>query len=331
MGYFLKYFLLFKLLTWNRVISIIRVQIAHFTIKLLKKNPVPNPYNLSIELSSICNLKCPQCPVGLGKINRTKKFMEVLTAQKVIDEFRSKGLVLNLYFQGESLLNPNFYEIATMGPANNLFTILSTNATLINKENAERIIKTGIHRVIISADGIEQNSYEKYRIGGQAETVWNSIEYLSQAKKSARKKWPEIVVQTLVSKHNENSLKEIKKHALQKGANKVHFKTMQIYQDHDAWLPSLEKFRRYESLKLVKEPKNKCLRALSGVVISSDGDILPCCHDKQAENSFGNIEDGFNSVIKGRKRKAFLSTIYLSDNMFPICKNCPEAMRVYKK
>jgi radical SAM protein with 4Fe4S-binding SPASM domain len=331
MGYFLKYFSLIKLLTRKRVINVIGVRFSHFTKKTSKIIQLHSPYNLSIELSSICNLNCPQCPVGLGQINRKKKFMELTTAKKVVSEFAPNGIVLNLYFQGESMLHPDFYEIAALGKANNLFTVLSTNATLINEENAERIINTGIHRIIISADGIEQNTYEKYRIGGQADIVWNSIELLTKAKKKVHKKWPEIVVQTLVSKHNENSLSEIKKHASQKGADKVHFKTMQLYQNHDAWLPSNKKFRRYQSKNMIKTPKNKCLRALSGVVVSSDGEVLPCCQDKQAKNSFGNVADGFLTVVKGEKRSVFLNSIYFSNKKYSICRNCPEAMKVYKK
>ncbi|PLX17490.1 MAG: hypothetical protein C0599_13535 [Salinivirgaceae bacterium] len=331
MGFYLKYFSLIKLLTLQRIIHFIRLHLLHVTIRLTRKVRSIVPYNLSIELSSICNLKCPQCPVGLGQINRSQKFMEPSTAHTVVDQFAPRGMVLNLYFQGESLLHPNFFEIASIGPKKKLYTILSTNATLINAENAKKLIETGIHRIIISADGIDQEAYEKYRIGGVAENVWKSIELLATAKKEQRKIWPEIIVQTLVNKHNENTLDEIKKHALRLGANKVNFKTMQIYQNHEAWLPSNKKFRRYESENLIKEPKNKCLRALSGVVVSSDGEILPCCHDKQAENSFGKVADGFVSNVQGEKRKEFLKTIYLSEQMHPICKNCPEAMKVYKK
>lgn len=331
MGNFLKYLLLSKILTFNRVANLVCVQFTHSFARLFKRVKAYPPYNISIELSSICNLKCPQCPVGLGQINREKKFMSVSTVEKILNKFSPKGLVLNLYFQGESMLHPNFFEIAAKGPKKKLFTILSTNATLINERNAEDLIKTGIHRIIISADGIDQEVYEKYRIGGQSEKVWESIKLLSEAKKKLKKKWPELIVQTLVNRHNENSLDEIKKQAMQLGANKVHFKTMQIYQDHEEWSPSNKKFRRYQSEILIKEPKNKCLRALSGVVVSSDGEILPCCHDKQAENGFGNIKDGFNTITSSNKRRQFLETIYFSKKMHPICKNCPEAMKVYKK
>jgi radical SAM protein with 4Fe4S-binding SPASM domain len=331
MGNFLSYFSLIKLLTFKRVLNVVRIHFAHFTAYFTKRINTYFPYSITIEISSVCNLKCPQCPVGLGQIDRKKKFMEVSTADKILSQFASKGLILNLYFQGESMLHPNFFEIAAMGSQKKLFSILSTNATLINEFNALELVKTGIHRIIISIDGLDQKVYEKYRIGGQSDKVWESIKWLSDAKKKLKTKWPEIVAQTLVNKHNESSLSTIKKRAIQHGANKVNFKTMQLYHDHSNWLPSNQKFSRYEQTNLVRKPKNKCLRTLAGVVVSSDGEILPCCQDKQAKNSFGNIQNGFARVIKGDKREDFLNTIYFSKHMHSICRNCPEAMKVYKK
>ena len=162
MGNLLKYFSLIKLLTARRVINVIRLRIAHATIRLIKRVCMYSPYNISLELSSICNLKCPQCPVGLGQINRVNKFMEIPMAKQILTEFAPKGVVLNLYFQGESMLHPHFFNLAALGPQRKLFTILSTNATLIDEHNAEKLVATGIHRIIISADGIDQNTYEKY-------------------------------------------------------------------------------------------------------------------------------------------------------------------------
>ncbi|MFO7865126.1 MAG: radical SAM/SPASM domain-containing protein [Salinivirgaceae bacterium] len=279
------------------------------------------PYALSLELSGICNLKCPQCPVGLGLIRRAQPFMPKEDAYKIIDEFAPFGTVLNLYFQGESLLNPDFCAITDYAAKQNVFTILSTNAAFISKNTAADLVQSGIHRIIISVDGADQQSYEKYRLGGDLETVWQSISWLEEARKRYAKCYPEIIVQTLVNKYNENELPTIKRKAIALGADRVVFKSMQLYSDREKWLPKSRKFRRYKKPNLAVNI-SRCFRAFSSMVVTSDLVYVPCCFDKFANHQLNSPSQTLRQVAKSEKRKAFLMQIYKQKVGHSICENC---------
>lgn len=314
-----------------RLWNLIKIVVGHYYARIFGLVRLQFPYALSLELASVCNLKCPQCPVGMGLIRRLNPFMDKSVALNIIDEFAPQGVILNLYFQGESLLHPNISEITTRAVKKRLFTILSTNAHFLNQETANSIVESGMHRVIVSIDGYQQESYAQYREGGNLELVWQGLRYLVNARKAAKSLWPEIFVQTVVNKYNEQSLDKIKSKAKSLGADKVLFKTMQVYKNHETWLPANKKFSRYVGSEIIKKPTNKCFRAFSSMVITSDGMYVPCCFDKFATHIFHDNDSRVSTMAFSSDRGLFLSKIYTSGHMHSICGNCPEATHVYKK
>lgn len=324
-----RWFNKLALIDWRRLCNFVKIAVAHWHAQISGKISLQLPYALSLELASVCNLKCPQCPVGLGLIKRDRAFIDVSLATKLIDEFAPHGFVLNLYFQGESLLHKDFGIITTHAANKRLFTILSTNAHFLNQETALSIVSSGLHRVIISIDGYNQNSYERYRSGGDVELAWRGLQLLVDARMKLHSGWPEILVQTVVNRYNEDDLGRIRSKAKGMGADKVVFKTMQIYDNHSNWAPRNAKYSRYRSGQLIKEPAKKCFRAFSSMVVTSDGLFVPCCFDKFGNHGFGRSD--LRSMAFSDVRRAFLRKIYHDGAMHNICTNCPEATHVYKK
>ncbi len=320
-----------NLLNFNRVSNFLVIVFSEWIARWFKIIKLSSPYALTLELSSICNLKCPQCPVGLGQIKRQNAFIDVSRAKQIIDDFSKKGMILNLYFQGESTLHPDFVSILEHARKRKLYTILSTNATKIDDELATKLIQVPLNRVILSIDGLSQATYGQYRKGADVSIAWEALQKLTSIRKKRGTVWPEIVVQTLVNRLNEPELDKIKERALFLRADRIQFKTMQLYGDLDTWLPSQRKYRRYEERSLVKPPSNHCFRAFSSMVITSDGEFLPCCYDKLAAFGFNKYKQSFMDAVKNKARKKFLEKIYVEKKLHSICRNCPEGMRVYKK
>ncbi len=314
-----------RTISTKRVFNVICSVVNYFLLKLKTSLRFNNhPITITLELSSVCNLACPECPVGLGIVKRENCFMGFEMAKKIIDTHYKKAMVAILYFQGEPFQNPQWYEIISYAHKKRLFTIVSTNAQTTNYKVCEKIIDCGLDRLIISADGVDQATYEKYRIGGDFSKIENTVRDLCLLKKSKKSRTPKIVYQTLLSKFTEYQTKEIKQHALLCGADKVEFKTMQIY-DHSSknlakWLPQNSKYQR-KNLR-VKSYQNKskvCWRALTNAVYTADGYLVPCCFDKLAEFSFGSID---NSPWESNKRILFLKNLSKGLVSPPICDNC---------
>ena len=86
------------------------------------------PTFLSIEVASICNLNCPECPCGLHQINRENTFMEEDLFNSILKQAAPYIHTMQFFFQGEPLLHPLLVQFIQKANQNNIYTITSTNA-----------------------------------------------------------------------------------------------------------------------------------------------------------------------------------------------------------
>lgn len=131
--------------------------------------------------------------------------------KKTIDEIHEDLVWLILYFQGEPFLNKQFLEFVRYAASKNIYTATSSNAHYFTDEMAKATVESGLDRLIISIDGSTQETYGKYRIGGNVEKVIDGTKKLLYWKKKLNKTTPHIIWQFIVFKHNEHQLPEIKK------------------------------------------------------------------------------------------------------------------------
>jgi hypothetical protein len=66
----------------------------------------PLPPAINVELSSRCNLSCPECVTGAGLLRRNSEFIDYSLAGKIAAQLSDKTLSAWLYFQGEPMLHP---------------------------------------------------------------------------------------------------------------------------------------------------------------------------------------------------------------------------------
>lgn len=294
------------------------------------------PVSISIEPTTSCNLRCPECPSGLRSFSRPTGMMELTTFKKIIDELHENLSYLILYFQGEPYLNPFFLDAIKYASLKNIYTTTSTNAHYLTKENAIETVKSGLSRIIVSMDGTDQESYEKYRIGGKLNKVVDGIENLVAAKKVLKTHNPFIILQFLLFKHNTHQIPEIKKLAKKLGIDKLEFKTAQVYdfEKGSDLIPLQGQYSRYQkngvdNMKIKNEHLNKCWKMWHSCVMTWDGNIVPCCFDKDAKYTMGNIhEHTFKEIWNSEKYQKFRSKLFTNRKEIDICKNCTEGLRI---
>ena len=77
--------------------------------------------------------------------------------------------------------------------------------------------------------------------------------------------------------------------------------------------------------KIKKSFTHACLRAWTGVVISADGNVLPCCFDKQEKYMYDNInKDSIENIWKNKKSIDFRNKLLTDRASFDMCCNCNE-------
>ena len=168
------------------------------------------PVSISAELTNNCNLQCPECSSGSGLMQRDRGFMDIELFNKVITELRPYLYNINLYFQGEPMLHPQFFSF--LRNSINTHTVVSTNGHFLTEENSDKIVRSGLSKLIISLDGIDQDTYSAYRKNGSVDTVIDGIKNVTDAK--IRYNSPlKIEIQFLVNRLNEHQIPQIRQFA----------------------------------------------------------------------------------------------------------------------
>ena len=290
------------------------------------------PTTLSIEPTTSCNLRCPECPSGLRAFSRPTGMLDEELFEKVVQQSKKHLTWLHLYFQGEPFLHPNFSKLVTLASKNGIFTSTSTNAHYLSERRVDEILESGLKQLIVSMDGISQEVYEKYRIGGNLKKVQEGISLMVRKRKDVKKSYPRIVLQFLVTGQNEHQIPSLKSWADQIGVDELQLKTTQIYrfENGSELIPSDLKYARYipdgkGKWKLKKKIENKCWRMWQGAVVTWDGKVVPCCFDKDAKHVMGSFEkESLASIWKSNKYQQFRSQLLQGRDQIDICKNCTE-------
>jgi radical SAM protein with 4Fe4S-binding SPASM domain len=295
------------------------------------------PVSVSIEPTTSCNLRCPECPSGLREFSRPTGMLEENLFQKTIDQLSPHLLYLTFYFQGEPFLNPKFLEMVKYASSKRIFTSTSTNAHYLDDETSKKTIQSGLDRLIISIDGTTQETYASYRIGGSLEKVIAGTKNILKWKKLLKSKTPHVVFQFLVVKPNEHEVGDVHRLAKELGVDEVLLKTAQVYEyeNGNELIPTEEKYSRYKQKSDgTWENKNKledhCWKMWHSCVITWDGSVVPCCFDKDAKHKLGTLKNySMKEIWHSEPYNRFRSSVLKSRGEIDICKNCSEGLNVW--
>lgn len=317
-----------SLLNFSKIWNATKIYVNFFLSRFFRfRNFKHQAFSISVEPCNYCNLRCPECPVGMGNSKGKKAILSTADFSRWMEGFPKSIIHIAFYFQGEPLLNKEIYHLIQLAIKRKIWTSLSTNAQVLDAEMAERLVLSGLHQLIISVDGYDEESYQKYRVGGSFEQCMQAFSHLQKAKEKYECNFPQIIAQQLVFKHNENHLQQSKKAFQKAGADKVVFKSPQFYHYDNAveMMAVNPKYQRY-SLKNgkleQKRKKNKhCFRIWSSAVITQDGYLLPCCYDKDANYPYGNLnKEAFQQIWNNEKMRLFREK--QGKGEIGICENC---------
>jgi radical SAM protein with 4Fe4S-binding SPASM domain len=296
------------------------------------------PLSISVEPTTACNLRCPECPSGLRQFTRPTGMLEDSFFRRTMDQLAKDLLYLVFYFQGEPYLNPRFLDMVRYASQKKIYTATSTNGHFLDDDNARKTVESGLDRLIISIDGTTQEVYEQYRVGGRLEKVLEGTRRVVKWKKALGSKTPFVLFQFLVVRPNEHQLADIRTLAREIGVDQVRFKTAQVYQyadDPNGLIPTNAKYSRYTKnaqgrYEFNNALSNHCWRLWQAAVITWDGLVVPCCFDKDAKHQMGDLKAaGFKEIWRSQNYRDFRSKILLGRSHIDICANCSEGTKVW--
>lgn len=327
-----------QMLTWQRLRHGAYVGLSYLLARTrLRWAPPKYPLFLGVEPTTACNLRCPQCISGLRAFTRPTGRMDPALLEKLLDELHPYLWGVLFYFQGEPLLHPEIGRLIRTASQYRLLTSLSTNGHFLTDEKIEELILAGLTHLRLSIDGMTQESYSLYRQGGSLATVQKGLERLLTLRKAFGSRFPLVEVQFIAFKHNYAEIPAFKAWARKIGADYARIKTAQLLdpspEAYETWIPpQASRYTRTPTgeIQLQKPLPNACWRLWRSAEITWDGQVLPCCFDKNAEHAFGSVQEtSFAGAWHSPPAEAFRKNVFQRRESIDICRNCSEGIRTW--
>jgi len=322
-----KSFSAYKL--WN----ILKTQISRILSNLSDKTLVWGlPPVIMVEAAAICNLRCPCCACGAGQVHRKQPYLDESLFQNLVDELKDSLWMILFWNQGEPFLNPRLMDMIRYASDRRIYTMTSTNGHFLNKP--DEIINSRLDELIISLDGASEETYLKYRIGGDFFKVIKGVESLIEKRQKKNLSNPRVTIQCVISRQNEHEIESLENLARKIGADELVFKTMEITPGVDSadYLPQNQKFRRYSvhpDQWTRKNDQKHCPELWNQPVINSDGSFSVCCFDKTAVFNPGMYQQGhFTDLWKGTEWMKIRERVKNNKASMLPCKYCTASLNL---
>lgn len=297
-------------------------------MRYLSEVPAGGPETGMIEPTNLCNLACPTCPTGTGKIKPLPQ-MTLAKFESVIEEVAPRMRNLALWNYGEPLLNKELPRmIASAKKAGVKVVKVSSNVHFLDGARGRALLESGLDVLILSVDGASQATYATFRKDGSFEQVATSVAWLCAEKKRLGLKKPRIELQFIAMRHNEHELPEMRRLAREWGVDKLRVKTVGADDEGTKDLvPASRLLSRYEADHTTPNVRHAfCTMAWDHTVVNVDGSVTPCCYlrpDMGEAFVMGNIfETPFTSIWRGERYRAFREAMLNGRGSMPVCNRC---------
>jgi radical SAM protein with 4Fe4S-binding SPASM domain len=248
--------------------------------------------------------------------------MDFQLFSKIIDENAHYLNSIRLYNFGEPLLHPDLPKMIRYCKKNYLGTSISTNATLLKPEVAEKLIDAGLDYVVFSFDGATKETYERIRKGANFDEVRKNITSFIYMKQEKGVKTPFIRIQIIKMKETEAEIQDFYNFWKRSGVDSIRIKGFDTFAG-SIKTNSIKNEYLFDYGKSFRYP---CKWLWEEVVILVDGTVVMCCRDYDGEIELGNIKEKtlkeiWNSkqMLEMRKKQK-----YMDFNDIPLCSKCKE-------
>lgn len=298
-----------------------------------------NSNNISIDASTKCQLKCPECSTSKGIIKNGIVGSGVLSFDnfKGIVDDNSNIKEIELSNWGEIFLNPDLVKIMKYSHEKNIKLTAGNgvNFNFVDSNTLEALVIYKFGYLNLSIDGASQETYAQYRIGGNFNEVISNIRELNKFKEKYNSVYPKLSWQFILFGHNEHEISTVKE--LCKELNMV-FNPKLNHSDFSP-IKNSEYVKAQSGLcvssreeykeKFNKSYKRPCCQLWYSPQINWDGKLLGCCVNKWV--ALGNVfDDGLINCLQNKQfdelKRVLKGELELSEKM--PCFFCPTFQQI---
>lgn len=268
-----------------------------------------------VEISNLCNLSCAFCP----GTRRDKRAMNEDEFSSLLPKLRPYTDYLYFHLMGEPLCHPKLGTFLDLAHRQGFKVILTTNGTLLEKQQALLLSSPGVHKVNISLHAFEANdlsiSFEEYlrrcfAFGKAAEgkvlvsyRLWNSggADALNGQ-----------ILSTLAQYFPGNWVQE-------RRGTRIGERVYLEHGDKFDW-PDLSAGDGGEQVF--------CYGLRDQIGVLCDGTVVPCCLDHEGDIALGNLfRQDMDEILESPRAKAIYEGFSGRRAVEPLCRRCGYARR----
>ena len=268
-----------------------------------------------VEISNLCNLHCAFCP-------GTKRAPGRMTAEafaRLLPKLRPYTEYLYFHIMGEPLCHPQLEEFLHLAGEGGFKVIITTNGTLLARQQRMLLAAPALHKVNISLHAFEANDLQM-----------DFAEYLDECFRFGKAaKGEKLVVYRL---WNQGGAEEKNQEIL--SAMKEHFpgqweqKRQGIRIAPNVYLEYGEKFD-WPDLQAQEGTETVfCYGLRDQLGVLCDGSVVPCCLDHEGDLTLGNLfTQEMEEILASPRAKAIYDGFSQKQAVEPLCRRCGYARR----
>lgn len=234
------------------------------------------PLLVDLELSSICNLKCPMCPT-ISEEYKSKVdvgFLDFDLLKKIVDEIAGKVFAVRLSLVGESTLHKKFIDSIQYVKDKGIKEVsFLTNGSKLDLDYFKKIVDAGADWITISIDGIDEE-YEKIRSPLKFRDTLAKLQAIKKYKDLNELIKPVVKVQAVWPSIRHNPT--------------IYYNTIAPFVDLIAYNPLIDYLHKDSDSDIVYEDNFFCPQLYQRLVVCSNGLVKLCSNDEWRQEIIGN-------------------------------------------
>jgi radical SAM protein with 4Fe4S-binding SPASM domain len=181
----------------------------------------PLPREIQVEVTGACNLRCRMCLVRYRPpLPRVLGGMPFETFRSIVDALPELEIV-TLQGLGEPLLAPDLFAMVEYASRRGIRMGFNTNATLLGRRQAERLVDAGLAWLCFSIDGARADTYESIRDGASFAEVEQNVRGVVQLVRERGASLPELSIVFVAMRRNVAELPDMVRLAADWGVPKL--------------------------------------------------------------------------------------------------------------
>lgn len=254
-----------------------------------------------IDPSNVCGLHCAFCPTGRRCQGRPERLMTLAGFKHCFDPLAPYLFGVRLHNWGDPLLNRQVFDMIAHAAASNVGTTLNANLLSAVNGDLNGLLECGLERLVVSFEGVSQETYAQRRLRGDYQAVINNLRELVRRRRLRGLKRPVIEWEYVLFKHAAPYASQAVRLAGEFGVDRIRFiaddSPFQFHNRRD--IVDLEPStwgewraggaRRDPPIHHKKRP-GPCCHLYRTMVINSDGGVSPCCAVHRKSRDFAQFE-----------------------------------------